>query len=234
MEEKRDNFDEIVDELSSCNTNESIQDESKKVKNCKVISENNQNEEDKIFKRFKIKDIVFLAIISAIMLLSGAFMPLVANIPLFGIIELCLGLQFSLFPAIGMMKVRKPGSLLFMSFFSGIVLIFMNTIMFFCLLLCALISEGLTLLIFRGYKSDWASFFASTIYMPLTLPFLYLWYKFFYSFTGEEGEAVSAFIGSDVGTAIGMSIAVIALCALGAFIGVIITRELKKAGVIKK
>ena len=63
---------------------------------------------------------------------------------------------------------------------------------------------------------------------------MYLWYKFFYSFTGEEGEAVSAFIGSDVGTAIGMSVAVIALCALGAFIGVIITRELKKAGVIKK
>ena len=39
MEEKRDNFDEIIDELSSCNSNASIQNESKKVKNCKVINE---------------------------------------------------------------------------------------------------------------------------------------------------------------------------------------------------
>lgn len=168
------------------------------------------------------------------MLMSGGFMPLVANIPLFGIIELCLGLQFSLFPTIGMMKVRKPGALLFMSFFSGIVLIFMNIIMFFCLIICATICEILALVIFKGFKSDWASFMCGTLYMPLTLPFLYLWYSFFYTFTGEEGEAVSAFIGSDPLTAIGMSVAVIALCGLGSFLGIVVVRELKKAGVIKK
>ena len=231
MENKRENFDNLVKTLSkSSEENQNSEKISKNKEKTVKISE----ESYKIFQKFKIKDIVFLAIISCIMLLTGAFMPLVSNIPLFGIIQICLGLQFSLFPAIGMMKVRKPGALLFMSFFSGIVLIFMNTIMFFCLLLCALIAEALTILIFRGYKSDWASFFAATLYLPLTLPFLYLWYKFFYSFTGEEGQAVSAFIGSDAGTAIGMCFAVIALCAVGAFIGVIITRELKKAGVIKK
>ena len=231
MENENKNVDELIKELSKETSNSS-----QTVKVEKASKKNGEQEDNsnKIFQKFKIKDIVFLAIISAIMLLTGVFMPLVANIPLFGIIQICLGLQFSLFPAVGMMKVRKPGSLLFMSFFSGIVLIFMNTIMFFCLLLCALISEALTLLIFRGYKSDWASFFAANIYMPLTLPFLYIWYKFFYTFTGEEGQAVTAFIGSDVGTAIGMSLAAIALCALGAFLGIIITRELKKAGVIKK
>ena len=234
MSENNDKIDELIDKLSSIENEETGTKAGKIVENCEVIDKESNQSKEKIFQKYKIKDIVFLAIISAIMLLTGAFMPLVSNIPIFGIIELCLGVQFSLFPAIGMMKVRKPGALLFMSFFSGIVLIFMNTIMFFCLLLCALICETLTLLIFRGYKSDWASFFAATLYMPLTLPFLYLWYKFFYSFTGEEGEAVSAFIGSDVGTAIGMSVAVIAVCALGAFIGIIVTRELKKAGVIKK
>ncbi len=234
MSENNDKIDELIDKLSSIENEETGTKAGKIVENCEVIDKESNQSKEKIFQKYKIKDIVFLAIISAIMLLTGAFMPLVSNIPIFGIIELCLGVQFSLFPAIGMMKVRKPSALLFMSFFSGIVLIFMNTIMFFCLLLCALICEALTLLIFRGYKSDWASFFAATLYMPLTLPFLYLWYKFFYSFTGEEGEAVSAFIGSDVGTAIGMSVAVIAVCALGAFIGIIVTRELKKAGVIKK
>lgn len=231
MENERENFENLVKTLSESSEDISKSENIKKKEKKKV---KNSEENNKIFQKFKIKDIVFLAIISCIMLLTGAFMPLVSNIPLFGIIQICLGLQFSLFPAIGMMKVRKPGALLFMSFFSGVVLIFMNTIMFFCLLLCALIAEILTILIFRGYKSDWASFFAATIYLPLTLPFLYLWYKFFYSFNGEEGQAVSAFIGSDAGTAIGMSVAVIALCAVGALIGVIITRELKKAGVIKK
>ena len=234
MDENKERIDELIDELSSIESEENKTEKGKIAENCKVIDEKETESKNKVFKKYKIKDVVFLAIISAIMLLTGAFMPLISNIPIFGIIELCLGVQFSLFPAVGMMKVRKPGALLFMSFFSGIVLIFMNTIMFFCLLLCALICEALTLLIFRGYKSDWASFFAATLYMPLTLPFLYLWYKFFYSFTGEEGEAVSAFIGSDPATAIGMSVAVIAVCALGAFIGIIVTRELKKAGVIKK
>lgn len=231
--DNKEELDKLIDEFSNIE-NEKIETKGKKLENCKVIDENKTKSKSKIFEKYKIKDIVFLAIISAIMLMSGGFMPLVANIPLFGIIELCLGLQFSLFPTIGMMKVRKPGALLFMSFFSGIVLIFMNIIMFFCLIICAAICEILALVIFKGFKSDWASFMCGTLYMPLTLPFLYLWYSFFYTFTGEEGEAVSAFIGSDPLTAIGMSVAVIALCGLGSFLGIVVVRELKKAGVIKK
>ena len=68
-------------------------------------------DENKIFQKFKIKDIVFLAIMAACMLVTGAIMPLVGQIPVFGIIQVCLGLQFSIFPVIGMMKVRKPGAL---------------------------------------------------------------------------------------------------------------------------
>ena len=62
--------------------------------------------ENKIFRKYKIKDIVFLAIMAACMLVTGAIMPLVGQIPVFGIIQVCLGLQFSIFPVIGMMKVR--------------------------------------------------------------------------------------------------------------------------------
>ena len=76
--------------------------------------------ENKIFRKYKIKDIVFLAIMAACMLVTGAIMPLVGQIPVFGIIQVCLGLQFSIFPVIGMMKVRKPGALLFMSLCCGV------------------------------------------------------------------------------------------------------------------
>ena len=190
--------------------------------------------ENKIFRKYKIKDIVFLAIMAACMLVTGAIMPLVGQIPVFGIIQVCLGLQFSIFPVIGMMKVRKPGALLFMSLCCGVVLVFMNTVMFVCILLCAVIAEGLVFLIFRGYQKDGACLFAGTIYFPVTLPFLYIYYRFLYSWTGKEGQAVNAFIGSSAGMAVGMSIAVLAICFVGALIGVIISRELKKSGVMKK
>lgn len=192
------------------------------------------DDEGKLFRKFKIKDIVFLAIMAACMLVTGAIMPLVGQIPVFGIVQVCLGLQFSIFPVIGMMKVRKTGSLLFMSLCCGVVLVFMNTIMFACTLICALIAEVLTALIFRGYKKDGASVFAGIIFFPLTLPFLYIYYNFLYTVTKDTGVAVSAFIGADPWIAIGMSAAVLAVCALGSFIGYIIARELRKSGVMKK
>jgi energy-coupling factor transport system substrate-specific component len=192
------------------------------------------DDENRIFRKYKIKDIVFLAIMAAVMLVTGAIMPLVAQIPLFGIVQIALGLQFSVFPAIGMMKVRKPGALLFMSLCCGVVTAFMNIVMFVSTVICAFITEALVLLIFRGYKKDVACLFAGAVYFPLTLPFLYIWYQYIYTWTGSEGQAVNAFVGSAPAVAAGMSIAIIALCFAGALIGVVISRELKKSGVMKK
>lgn len=186
-------------------------------------------EKKRIFQKFYVKDVVFLAIVAAVMILTGAVMPLVAHVPVFGIIQVVLGLQFSVFPAIGLMKVRKPGSLVFMAVFSGIVLIFMNMIMFFCLLLCALIAEALAVVIFRGYEKDGACFLSAALYLPLTLPFLYGWYQII----GGE-DTVASYANSDPWIAVLVSFGVLALCCLGSFIGIRISRELKKSGVLKK
>lgn len=200
-----------------------------------VKTEDAETDEKKIFRKYKIKDIVFLAIMSACMLVTGAIMPLVTQVPLFGIIELCLGLQFSIFPVIGMMKVKKPFALIFMSLFCGIFFAFMFLPMFVCAMVCAVIVEALVLLIFRGYKRDVACVLAGTLYMPMTLPFLYLWYNVIYSINpAEDGKAVQAFVGADPWVAVGISVAVLALCFVGAIVGMIISRELKKAGVLKK
>lgn len=193
-----------------------------------------EKNDKKIFRKYKIKDIVFLAIITACTLITGAIMPLLVNIPLFGIIQLGLGLQFSIFPVIGMMKVRKPCALLFQSIFISIFLIFMFPPMAL-IIVCALVSETLALLIFRGYKNDWACVFAGTLYMPLTLPLLWLYYNAFYKVTGEEKAATSMFLGgANPYVVVGISIAVIALCFVGSVVGMLIARELKKAGVLKK
>ena len=189
--------------------------------------------EKRLFRKYKIKDIVFLAIITACTLVTGAIMPLLVNVPLFGIIQLGLGIQFSVFPVIGMMKVRKPFALLLQAVFISIFLVFMFPPMVL-IIACALVAEALTLIIFRGYKNDWACVTAGTLYMPMTIPLLYMYYNVFYTVSGEEKAAVSMFIGGgNVGLIIGITIAVIAVCFVGSLVGMIIARELKKAGKLK-
>lgn len=188
---------------------------------------------DRLLKQYTIRDIVFLAIVTACTLVTGAVMPLLVNVPLFGIIQLGVGLQFSLFPVIGMMKVRKPGALLLQSVFISVFLVFLFPPMVL-LIACALVAEALILLIFRGYRSDWACVFAGTVYLPLTIPLLYLYYNLFYTVSGSEKAAVSMFIGgSHTGAVLGITIAVIALCFVGSLSGRAIARELKKAGKFK-
>ena len=188
---------------------------------------------NKIFQKYMIKDVVFLAIITCCTLVTGAIMPLLVNVPLFGIIQLGLGLQFSLFPVIGMMKVKKPFALLLQSAFISIFLVFMFPPMVL-LIACAFVAELFTLLVFRGYKNDWAFVFAGTLYMPLTLPLMYMYYNVFYTVSGDEKAAVSIFIGGgNVGLIVGISFAVLAVCFVGSVIGMVIARELKKAGKLK-
>ena len=205
----------------------------KSINNQKIVATEEENDK-KIFKKYKIKDIVFLAIITACTLITGAVMPLLVNVPLFGIVQLGIGLQFSIFPVIGMMKVRKPGALLLQSIFIAMILVFMFPPMVM-IVLCGLIAETLSLLIFRSYKNDWACVLAGTLYMPMTLPLLYLYYNVFYTVTGGEKGAMRMFIGGgNAGIAVGISIGVLALCFVGAVVGMLIARELKKAGALKK
>lgn len=193
-----------------------------------------EENDKKIFKKYKIKDIVFLAIITACTLITGSVMPLLVNVPLFGIVQLGIGLQFSIFPVIGMMKVRKPGALLLQSIFIAMILVFMFPPMVM-IVLCGLTAETLSLLIFRSYKNDWACVLAGTLYMPMTLPLLYLYYNVFYTVTGGEKGAMRMFLGGgNAGIAVGISIGVLALCFVGAVVGMLIARELKKAGALKK
>lgn len=71
--------------------------------------------------------------------------------------------------------------------------------------------------------------------MPLTLPLMYLYYNAFYTVTGEEKAATSMFLGgANPGVVVGISIAVVALCFVGSVVGMLVSRELKKAGVLKK
>ena len=192
------------------------------------------SDESKMFRRFKIKDIVFLAIITACTLVTSAIMPLLIHVPVFGIIQLGLGLQFSIFPVIGLMKVRKAGSMTVMGIFIALFLVMMFPPMAL-IAVCAVAVELIVFAVFRSYQSDWACVLAGTLYMPLTVPLLWLYYNVNYTVTGAENEAVSMFLGGTNPWVIAlMTAAIAALCFVGSVIGMVISRELKKAGVLKK
>ncbi len=184
----------------------------------------------KIWEPFKIKDVVFLAIISAVALVTCAVMPLVANLQtvVFGIAQVVTGLQISLFFTIGLMKVRKVGSLFIMALLTGLFQLMMAPPMFFSNLLIGLILEVLVILIFKGFRSDKAVFFAVLLYNPLSLPFNVLYNYLF------GREAMVAVATKAPWITVLMTLAVFAVSALGYLLGSRISRELEKAGAHKK
>lgn len=181
----------------------------------------------KIFKKFQVKDFVFLAVLSAAMTLCGGItMPLVMHTTVFGLRNMAAAPIYSIFVAIGLMKVRKPGALTIIGLFSGAPLIFFSTVMFFNNFVSAIIAELIMLLIFRGYQNKVSVFITTGIYMPFSLPISVL---FSLWLNGQSYDQFTANPKISVLTSIGT----IALAFLGAAIGMKIAAELQKAGKLK-
>ena len=181
----------------------------------------------KIFKKFQVKDFVFLAVLSAAMTLCGGItMPLVMHTTVFGLRNMAAAPIYSIFVAIGLMKVRKPGALTIIGLFSGAPLIFFSTVMFFNIFVSAIIAELIMLLIFRGYQKKVSVFVTTGIYMPFSLPISVL---FSLWLNGQSYDQLTANPKISVLTSIGT----IALAFLGAAIGMKIAAELQKAGKLK-
>ena len=181
----------------------------------------------KIFKKFQVKDFVFLAVLSAAMTLCGGMtMPLVMHTTVFGLRNMAAAPIYSIFVAIGLMKVRKPGTLTIIGLFSGAPLIFFSTVMFFNNFVSAIIAELIMLLIFRGYQKKVSVFVTTGIYMPFSLPISVL---FSLWLNGQSYAQLTANPKISVLTSIGTII----LAFLGAAIGMKIAAELQKAGKLK-
>ncbi|HQC54832.1 MAG TPA: MptD family putative ECF transporter S component [Clostridia bacterium] len=186
-------------------------------------------DKQKIFQKFTVRDIVFLAIVAAVMILTCAVMPLVAELTkvIFGIAQLVTALQMSLFISVGLMKVRKFFSVTLMLIFMGAIMVAMSPVMGLSNIFVALVVELIILAIFRGYKKDIACFLAAALVPPLGLIVPVVWN----SITTPEVFQKTVSNGWVVA---GMILAIVAVSLLGAFLGVKISKELEKAGVLKK
>ena len=78
------------------------------------------------------------------------------------------------------------------------------------------------------FKKNSAVFFAALLYNPLSLPFNYLYNLLF------GREAMAAVATKAPWITVLMSLAVLVVSALGAWLGIKISKELQKSGAMKK
>ena len=153
-------------------------------------------------------------------------MPLVMHTTVFGLRNMAAAPIYSIFVAIGLMKVRKPGALTIIGLFSGAPLIFFSTVMFFNNFISAIIAELIMLLIFRGYSKKSSVFVTTGIYMPLSLPVSVLFSIWL------NGQSYEQFIAKPTVSVL-TSVGTIILAFVGSAIGMKIAAELQKAGKLK-
>lgn len=175
----------------------------------------------------KLRDVIFLAIVAAAVTLVGfVTVPLVLAIPIPGIRSVPAAFFYGLLMAISALRVRKIGSIFMVALLNGLVLLMMSWIMLANNVIAALLAEAIVWMIFKNYEKDSAVLLAAGLYMPLTIP---------------AGFLIALWIGGDhLGKYLAipwlvllMVLATAALSFAGAFAGLKIGKELKKAGVFK-
>ncbi|MGI6782165.1 MAG: hypothetical protein ACOX56_05020 [Acholeplasmataceae bacterium] len=185
----------------------------------------NNTHEGKIFQKFTIKDIVYLSIISILSILGSSVMMLVIPLvtQIYGIAQLVTAFQISILFTIGLYKVRKPGSVLYMSLFMSLILVFMSWIMLVVFTTAGLLVEILGLLIFRKGNSDLSVVIKASLFMPLTLPLNFLINLIL------AKEIQVELLSKVPWITIVVTLAVILISLIASFLGVVISREIKKA-----
>lgn len=177
-----------------------------------------------MFKKFNVKDVVFLAILSAVLLLvSGMIMPIVMFTNIYALRQLLSAPVFALFCCVALTKVPKLGALTIIGCITGGVLLFMSPVMFFNQVVGAVIMELLAFLFFKGYTSKKAILFASGIYVTVTLPIT----------LAANAVMKGISIGEQMGNlplTLLICVGCIALGLVGALLGQKIADELRKAG----
>lgn len=175
------------------------------------------------FEKFTVKNIVFLAVMAALLFLCGAVAMPFMSITTFGLRNLITSIFYALFSTITLMKVRKPGALSLLGIFNGAILFMMAPVMFVTTSVSAILAECIALLIFKSYENPKAILTATILWMPLTLPFTAI---FSVLMNGTTFSAVINFSPVVILTCLGT----VVLSVVGALLGQKIGNELKKAG----
>ncbi len=183
----------------------------------------------KVFQKFELKEIVFIAILSAVLILTCSVMAFVADLTkvIFAIGQVATALQMSFFVTVGLIRVRKVFTTTLILLFMGAIMVMMSPVMFFSNIFVIIVVEVLIVVLFKGYNKDIACYVAGILVAPLSIivPTVY---------NAIVVPEVFAVITSNIYVVVGMTFAVVALAFIGATVGLKVARELLKAGVLKK
>jgi energy-coupling factor transport system substrate-specific component len=178
----------------------------------------------KTFQKFTVKDIIFLAILSAALTIaSGLTMPLVMTVTLFGVRNLVAAAIYGIFSIIALLKVRKPGALVIVGFFHGAVLLMMAPVMFFNMVIGAIMAELIVLLFFKNYDNDISIILIAGLYIPFTLPTTLIFTMVL------NGQSFRQIVGNPLLSGI-VCVGTVVLSFVGVKIGLKIGKELQRAG----
>lgn len=148
--------------------------------------------------------------------------PLVILIPIVGIRQLMCAFPQGLLLTLGVLKVRKSGSILIMSLLTGLVLLPMSWIMTAMNVVSGALCEVFIILIFKNFKSDRAVVSGASLFNPLTIPssfFITIWIS----------EYLADFLADPILVVIMFFLCLI-VSSLGSLCGLKIGEVLKKAG----
>lgn len=175
------------------------------------------------FQKFTIRDIVFIAIMAALLLVCSAVsMPLMST-TLFGLKNMATAIFYGLFGTLTIMKVRKPGTMTLLGVLNAAVLAMMSPIMFLTNAVSALLAELVALLLFKSYENPKAIVASACLMIPFSLPFTAV-------FTVVLNDVSFAQVLSGSWLALLCCIGTVVLSFLGGFLGRKIGAELQKAG----
>ena len=181
-------------------------------------------------EKYTIKDIIFIAIIAAGYLISGfVAIPLIIGTGIYGSPYVIMAIFYAFFTVILLLKVHKPGCILLAAVINGLVLAMMSVVMLFMIVGGALLTELITLLVFRSYEKKAAVITAGSLLMPLAFPVGVLTNMLLL------GGSLDEIIGGGGGAVVNLLcwLGTIVLAVLGSFIGWKVGSELKKAGKLK-
>ena len=175
--------------------------------------------------KLHFRDITFLAILSAVLLLlSGAIMPFVMTTQFFALRQLVGSIFFAPMTVIALSRVPKWGALTVVGFCTGIVLLFMSPVMFVNNVLGAVLTESVVWILFRTYKGMRPKRWAAVLYMPMTLPITFL-----YNHWVLNRSLLQQF-GGNIGLCVCFILGVFVIAFVGAKFGERIVQELRRAG----
>ena len=187
---------------------------------------NRRNGETMKLHKFTIKDIIFIAIMAAALVLAGVVvMPLIMSTSLFGLRNMASAILYSVLTIIALMKVQKIGTLTLLGVFHGFVLLMMTPVMFFNMVIGSFVSELMTWIIFKSYESDRAKVFATTMFIPMTLPTTFIFTMLIH------GKSVNEILDRPIISLV-LCLVTVILSYIGTKLGQRLGRELQKAGKI--